>query len=84
MRAKFICESVTNRNSYGNKYQTVQLNAVYATVKKGDSEEPDTENNQFSVATPSGKVEMTISNPKAIDFFEPGKSYYLDFTEAPK
>jgi len=40
------------------------------------------ENNQFAQATPSGSLEMYISNPAALDFLEPNKDYYLDFTAA--
>lgn len=69
MRAKFVCESVTN---YGN-WQKANLRAVYG----GSS---NAEDNQFSQATPHGTLEMTISNPAAFDFLEPGKAYYLDFT----
>lgn len=73
MRAKFNCTSVTD--SYGN--QEVELWAVYA----GDR---NSEDNQFSSATPNGRITMTISNPAAIGFLEEGKSYYVDFSEAPK
>lgn len=77
MRAKFQVESVTD---YGSQYpghvaKRVKLNAVY-------SHEKNTEDNQFSSATPSGTLEMMISNPNATDFLKPGKKYYLDFTEA--
>jgi len=40
------------------------------------------EDNEFAVATPSGSLEMYVSNPAARDFLEPGKQYYLDFTPA--
>lgn len=40
------------------------------------------ENHIFSKATPSGRLEMTISNEAAAKFFKPGCCYYLDFTEA--
>jgi len=38
------------------------------------------ENQRFHKATPSGKLSMYVDNAAAS--FEPGKSYYLDFTEA--
>lgn len=74
MRAKFQTQSVTDFG-YGSKQ--VKLNAVYAI-----SEERNKEDNQFSKATPSGSIEMMISNPNALDFIKPGKKYYVDFTEA--
>lgn len=46
--------------------KSAQLTAVY-----GNSEE----NKDFAKATPSGSF-------PAIDYFKPGKEYYLDFTEA--
>lgn len=73
MRAKFQCSSVKN---YQGDFQEAELHAVYSSDEK-DKEE----NNQFSEATPSGNLKITISNPRAINFFKPGKEYYLDFTE---
>lgn len=40
------------------------------------------ENKKFWEATPSGNLDMFISNPEAQDLFEAGKLYYLDFTVA--
>ncbi len=56
----------------------MKLYAVY----KGDESSP--ENESFSNSTPSGNVELTITNPSAIEFFEKlaGKYMYVDFTEA--
>jgi len=76
MRAKFQTNSVTDFG-YGSK--EVKLSAVYAM-----SEEKNKEDNQFSKATPSGEIRMMISNPAALDFIQPGKKYYVDFTEAPE
>jgi hypothetical protein len=72
--AKFSCESVTTF-SFGQR-QAV-LRAV--TGKKGEMDE----NASFNKATPSGELKITIDNPAAVDFFQPGKEYYLDFEEAP-
>jgi hypothetical protein len=73
MRAKFNVSKVT-KEFYGEE---VHLHAVYAN-------ETNAEDNQFSTATPNGQLTMTISNPNALGFFQEGKSYYLDFTEAAK
>lgn len=74
-RAKF---SVGNIFKDKNGWTLVKLYAVY----KGDESSP--ENEGFSNSTPSGSVELTITNPAAIEFFEnlAGKYVYLDFTEA--
>ena len=73
MRAKFKVECLAD---YGYNLEAT-LSAVYGgTTNKED--------NQFSEATPNGKLTMTISNPAAKGFLKVGKKYYLDFTEAPE
>lgn len=78
LRTKFQVEHITDFGSYDkvNPNKKVKLNAIYSHNK-------NTEDNQFSSATPSGMLEMMISNPNAVDFFQPGKKYYLDISEAP-
>jgi hypothetical protein len=71
MRAKFYVASV---KLYPGGPRTVNMNAVH---------DGSPENNQFAQASPSGSLEMHINNPAAVDFLKPGKSYYLDFSEAP-
>ncbi|MEH2068904.1 MAG: hypothetical protein V7K47_12210 [Nostoc sp.] len=70
MRAKFLAESVNNLAS-GNTIVNL------APVLKSSEE-----NKSFWQATPNGKLEMCVTNPKAKEFFEAGKEYYLDFTPA--
>lgn len=74
IRAKFYCNSVENETGTS---EMAKLSAVY-----GSTEADNEENNQFSEATPYGKMEMQIDNPDAMGFFEEGKEYYLDFQEA--
>jgi len=70
-RAKFECHKV-EVDAYG---KTVHLGVVYDTdLAKEDG--------RFTKATPSGKIEMRVDNPEAAVQFEPGKKYYVDFTEA--
>lgn len=69
MRAKFRVESVTH-DGHG---RAVKMRATHS---------GSPEDNQFAAATPSGSLEMYISNPAAMDFLEPNKSYYLDFSPA--
>jgi hypothetical protein len=75
VRAKFTVSNIL-RDQFGNV--VVKAYAVY----KGDESSP--ENESFSNSTPSGSVELCITNPIAIEFFEKlaGKYMYLDFTEA--
>lgn len=70
MRAKFYVTSVTD---YGHSKQAT-LSAQYSSGKPED--------NEFAAATPSGKIEITISNPAAMDYLKVGKKYYVDFSEA--
>lgn len=68
VRAKVTCNGVT-----GNQ---VTFHTVYEDPAK------HTENAYFTKATPSGKIEMAIDNPKALEQFVGGKNYYVDFTPA--
>ena len=68
VRAKFQC---VMREANGG----VKLRAVY-------SDDPEHENKKFWDATPSGELEMHITNNDAAEFFELGAEYYLDFTRA--
>ena len=55
----------------------VTLSAVY-------SNDPNSANYSWSKWTPSGQVTLQITNPDAYSQFQPGKEYFVDFTEAPK
>lgn len=71
VRAKFRVTSVT-AHEYGTK--------VVKAMAVGDN---NPENSQFNKATPSGTIEFSISKDvPAYGVFEPGQSYYLDFTPA--
>lgn len=39
---------------------------------------------RFSKATPTGHLEMVVDNPAALEQFELGRAYYLDFTPVPE
>ncbi len=67
--AKFKVGSTTN---YGNNLG-VKLSPVI-----GGSEE----NKSFSIYTPSGSIELHITNPVALGFFEPAGEYYVEFKKA--
>jgi len=71
VRGKFTLNSVT-KHSYGG--QTFNFTAVYDNQTE--------ENKRFAKAIPSGQLSMTVDNPPAQEFFEKGKSYYLDFSKA--
>ena len=70
VRAKFTCDSIIPQ---GNGDKSVQFHAVYS---------HDGENASFSTSTPSGQLSMWINaSTPAVDYFQQGKDYYLDFTE---
>ena len=69
MRTKFICSSVED---FGEQKQD-HLSAV-----TGGSEE----NDSFNKFTPAGQFAISINKEGAMDYFKPGKEYYLDFSEA--
>jgi hypothetical protein len=52
------------------------MKPVFGTYAGGDDEGT---NKSWSKWTPSGSLSITITNPAAIDQFEKGKAYYLDF-----
>jgi hypothetical protein len=39
------------------------------------------EDNTFAKFSPSGSLELTITNPALLGQFNPGDTYYLDFTK---
>jgi hypothetical protein len=70
VRGKFSLNSITETAWPG---KTLKFSAVY------DDGIP--ENQRYATATPSGSVEMHVTNEAALNQFKLGKSYYLDFTE---
>lgn len=80
IRAKFRIHNVSEQHFGPDKTKSgerVQMSPVY-------SSDPQSENYSFSQFTPSGSVEMNITNPMAFGFFQEGQEFYLDFTPAPQ
>jgi hypothetical protein len=75
VRAKFYVQEIKHVHSPSpdTVCAVVKLAAVY-----GDGKGNET----WSKYTPQGSLEMTITNPAAIEAFELGKSYFLDITPA--
>jgi len=76
VRAKFFVASVNHlHNGHNGTDQTaiVTLAPVYA-GKDGNPANAD-----WSKYTPSGKIEMTITNPKAHEQFAPGDNFFVTF-----
>jgi hypothetical protein len=71
VRAKVNCTQKS-----GN---SVTFTTVYETDEQKGA---DPENVRFTKATPWGTINMGIDNPAALEQFEVGKQYYVDFTPA--
>lgn len=67
--ARFAVTAVTD---YGG-YKRVELSPVYSSDKSSP-------NYSWSQATPSGKMEMTITNPGAFGQFKPGMVFDIAMT----
>ena len=72
IRAKMTVSEIT-RTSYGT--ERAKLNAVYSSTN-------NSEDNNYSKATPSANLEISIDNPAAQGILIPGKSFYVDLTPA--
>lgn len=72
MRAKFQVRSVT-KFPYSEEVNAVPV-----------CDDGTPENEKFNKATPCGELKMSITNPTAMGFLQPGKEYYLDFTPVEK
>ena len=74
VRAKFQCQSIQHLyTGQPGQVAQIKLHAVWGDGKGNES---------WSKATPSGELTMMITNSDAIDQFELGKSYFIDFTPA--
>lgn len=73
VRAKLTAESITT-NRYGQKI--IKFQTQYDTSIPEDQ--------RFMKATPSGSAEFWIDNPWALEQFNLGDAYYVDFSPAPK
>jgi hypothetical protein len=71
IRAKFRVTGITGEEGH----ETVTLKPVY-------SADPNSENYDYSKYTPSGSIEMTITNPDAFGFFDLRREVLIEFTHA--
>lgn len=71
VRAKFDCTEVLKTTEGGS----VKLHPVVS---------GSAENEAFYKYTPGGHIQLSTINLDALAQFEPGQSYYVDFTKAPK
>jgi hypothetical protein len=67
---------VEGRDTGGTKTsENIYVNAVY-------SDDPNSENRQWSKWTPAFNLNMVINNPGAFGSLQQGKEYYIDFIPA--
>jgi len=69
MRAKFYVETITRNARFAG------AEIILLPVGKDTQE-----NRYFWQNTPGGKIDLTITNPQAVDSLELGKEYYVDFS----
>lgn len=75
-RCKFQCQAVKKMKAWRGSNQKFVYEAEFTAVTTGTEEDMS-----FFEATPSGTIKVgTYKN----DVFEPGKTYYVDFEEAPE
>lgn len=71
VRAKFWVTAINHAHVGKGVFAEVTLAPVY-----GD------ENKPWSEATPQGQIKMAITNPDAVEAFDLGQAYWVDFTPA--
>lgn len=71
-RCKFICNSV--RKYWDGWKKQFMYEAEFNVVTGGNNPE----NDKFFASTPTGSLKVGVMRE---DLFQPGKEYYLDFTE---
>lgn len=80
VRAKMKCVEIATREHNGYRETGQLIPGTAETVKltpvAGD------ENKPWSMYTPSGSVELAITNPDAVKQFRVGGLYFVDFTPA--
>ena len=73
VRGKFTLQAIT-KHYWSSTAQTFMFEAIHDNSTE--------ESRRFAKYTPSARLTMTVDNPSAQEFFELGKTYYLDFSRA--
>jgi len=79
VKAKFTCVKVEPYSYDDGKTVAGKNITMNAVVRYGNDGARYDENESWSQATPSGQLNIHISNPAAFEQFEEGKDYYLTF-----
>ena len=75
MRAKMSVSEVIRRGGS----EVLKLHPVARSSQYPD--DGSDEDNTYAKFSPSGSLELTVCNPELIGKFNPGDTYYLDFTK---
>jgi len=78
MRAKLVIESVNRMGTSPNLCEELTMRAV--SKSEPYSEDGSDENNTYAKFSPSASLRITITNPALIGQFNPGETFYVDFT----
>jgi len=76
IRAKFTVTEITE-TEYGTSQYSSKSKKIVLTPQYDPKLAEDV---SFSKATPSGRMEMQIDNPTALERMPIGKTFYVDFT----
>jgi hypothetical protein len=76
VRAKFTVTELLETHSGNKQYPQLQRTIIL----KPQYDQKLAEDVSFCKATPSGKIEMQIDNPLAIERMPVGQVFYVDFT----
>ncbi|WP_037605851.1 hypothetical protein [Streptacidiphilus rugosus] len=87
IRAKFRCMTVeqsTDQPRTEERYVNGEVASVSVWARtyrfSANYAQDVPEDQRFSLATPAGNLTLVVDKPDVV--FEPGRSYYLDFTPA--
>ena len=64
-----------NTRTYGSSGGYVENSLIFETRY----DDTIAEDQRFQAATPTGTIKMVIDNPSALEFFNAGEEYYVDF-----
>jgi hypothetical protein len=71
VRAKFVCT-----------LKSIDSDGVTGRIQLYPVMDGSEENKDFFKYTPGGHIDLQVMNPLAVEQFEAGKEYYVDFTPA--
>ena len=85
VRAKMAVNEIrryrgTVRNPETGNWDSCEMQAVKLNAVAGGTPEDNT----FAQATPTATVDISITNPETVGFFDLGESYYVDFVPVTK